>query len=67
MSDNKSILSLTSTKSKKCVDKHCQDGVCNGKRISGKNWGDHKKRAGHPKDGKFDPCTGEGCQLCLNI
>jgi hypothetical protein len=63
--DNKSSMS-TSTRRGKALDKHCLDEKCNGKKISGKNWGAHKKIKGHGADCKYKVCeTTDACETCL--
>jgi hypothetical protein len=46
MSDNMSQLSTSTTR--KRIDKHCNE--CNGKKVTGQQWGPHKKTHGEEKD-----------------
>jgi hypothetical protein len=62
MSDNQSATS--SVARRRAADKHCNGTECNGKKISAKNYAEHKKAAKHGDEVGFQLCTGSECGLC---
>jgi hypothetical protein len=63
MSDGWSHISSASS-ARKRIDKHCNGGSCNGKKIAGKQWGPHKKTHIEENDVKFEVCDGADCKQC---
>jgi hypothetical protein len=61
ISDNQSQVSSASS-ARKRIDKHCNE--CNGKKITGKQWPDHKKTVHKQEDVQFTQCDGADCKQC---